>query len=127
MPSWSTQLLSGHHIERGGHALLALVLLASVLELAAATGLAYVAGFARVATVLGHFSWHWLAVPPLAWAVSYVGYYHAYRGIFRVQEGPALSRRTVAAVALAGFGGYLGYRGGSLDGFALRTAGASDS
>jgi hypothetical protein len=37
-----------------------------------------------------------------------------------------MRRRVVAAVALAGFGGFLAYRGGSLDGYALRTAGASE-
>jgi hypothetical protein len=36
-----------------------------------------------------------------------------------------MRRRVVAAVALAGFGGFLAYRGGSLDGYALRMAGAS--
>lgn len=38
-----------------------------------------------------------------------------------------MRKRLVAAVALAGFGGFLAYRGRSLDGYALRTAGAEDS
>jgi len=126
MPRWFPGILSGHHIERGWRALGILLAVASLLELAAALGLASIAGFSRVAAVLGHFHWHWLLVLPAAWIVSYVGYYHAYRGIFRVNSGPRMRRRVVAAVALAGFGGFLAYRGGSLDGWALRTAGASE-
>ncbi len=127
MPRWFPGVLSGHHIERGWRALGILLAVASLLELAAALGLASLAGFSQVVTVLGRFNWHWLLVLPAAWAVSYVGYYHAYRGVFRVRSGPAMRRRTVAAVALAGFGGFLAYRGGSLDGYALRMAGASDA
>jgi uncharacterized membrane protein YbhN (UPF0104 family) len=127
MPGWLRQVLSGHHIERGWHALALLVVVASVLEVAACAGLAYVAGFADLRAVLADFRWQWLLVPPAAWAVSYVGYYFAYRGIFHVQAGPQMPRRIVAAVALAGFGGFLAYSGGSLDGYALRTAGAEES
>jgi uncharacterized membrane protein YbhN (UPF0104 family) len=127
MPRWFPGFLSGHHIERGWRALGVLLCVASLLELAAALGLASIAGFSQVATVLGHFNWHWLLVLPAAWTVSYIGYYHAYRGVFRVRSGPAMRRRVVAAVALAGFGGFLAYRGGSLDGYALRMAGASEA
>ncbi|HET7013294.1 MAG TPA: hypothetical protein VFI65_05260 [Streptosporangiaceae bacterium] len=127
MPRWFPGVLSGHHIERGWRALGILLAVASLLELAAALGLASIAGFSQVAAVLGHFDWHWLLVLPAAWTVSYVGYYHAYRGIFRVRSGPQMRRRVVAAVALAGFGGFLAYRGGSLDGWALRAAGASEA
>jgi uncharacterized membrane protein YbhN (UPF0104 family) len=126
MPRRFPRALFRHHIERGWSSLGVLLAVASALELAAALGLASIAGFNRVAAVLAHFNWHWLLVLPAAWVVSYVGYYHAYRGIFRVRSGPAMKRRTVAAVALAGFGGFLAYRGGSLDGCALRMAGASE-
>jgi uncharacterized membrane protein YbhN (UPF0104 family) len=127
MPGWIPQFLSGHHIERGWHELALLMVVASLLELAACAGLSYVAGFADVWRVLVHFSWPWLLIPPAAWAVSYVGYCFAYRGIFRVLSGPEMRKRIVAAVALAGFGGFLAYGGGSIDGYALRTAGADDS
>lgn len=127
MPRWFPRFLSGHHIERGWRSLGVLLAIASLLELAAAIGLASIAGFSPVAAVLAHFNWHWLLVLPAAWVVSYVGYYHAYRGIFRVKSGPQMRRRVVAAVALAGFGGFLAYRGGSLDRCALRVAGASES
>jgi len=127
MPGWIPQFLSGHQIERGWRALALLLVLASLLELAACAGLAYVAGFAHLRMALAHFSAQWLLVPPAAWSLSYVGYFFAYGGIFRVQAGPEVPWRVVAAVALAGFGGFLAYGGGSLDGYALRTAGAADS
>ncbi|HWF79801.1 MAG TPA: hypothetical protein VN695_04390 [Streptosporangiaceae bacterium] len=127
MPGWLSQFLSGHHIERGWYGLARLLVVASLLEIAACAGIAYVAGFTQVRAVLADFTWQWLLVPPAAWAVSYVGYYFAYRGIFQVQAGPEMPRRTLAAVALAGFGGFLAYGGGSLDGYALRTAGAADA
>ena len=126
MPGWLGQVLSGHHIERGWHALALLLLAASALELAAGVGLAYVAGFSELRTVLAHFSWRWLLLAPAAWAASYVGYYFAYRGVFHVRAGRKLRRPVLAAVALAGFGGFLGYSGGSLDAYALRTAGAEE-
>ena len=127
MPGWLRQVLSGHHIERGWHALALLLVVASLLELAACAGLAYVGGFAHLQAVLADFRWQWLLVAPAAWAVSYVGYYFAYRGIFHVQAGHEVPFRVVAAVALAGFGGFLAYSGGSLDAYALRTAGAEES
>ncbi len=127
MPGWFPQFLSGHHIGRGWQALVLLLVAASLLEVAACAGLAYVAGFAHLRMALAHFRWQWLLVPLAAWSLSYVGYFFAYSGIFRVLAGPELRKRIVAAVALAGFGGFLAYRGGSLDGYALRTAGAADS
>jgi uncharacterized membrane protein YbhN (UPF0104 family) len=126
MPRRFPGFVFGHHIERGWRALGGLLAVASLLELAAALGLASIAGFSEVDAVLAHFNWHWLVVLPAAWTLSYAGYYHAYRGIFLVNLGPHMRRRVVAAVALAGFGGFLAYRGGSLDGYALRMAGAPE-
>lgn len=57
MPGWVPDFLSGHHIERGWHSLVLLLVLASLLELAACVGLAYVAGFDHMRMVLAHFSW----------------------------------------------------------------------
>jgi hypothetical protein len=126
MPRWLPRYLSGHHIERGWRALGTLLAVASLLELAAGLGLASIAGFSQVAAALAHFNGRWLLVLPGAWAISYFGYYHAYRGVFGVGAGPDMRKRDVAVVALAGFGGFLAYRGGSLDRHALRTAGASE-
>lgn len=58
--------------------------------------------------------------------VSFVGYYYAYRGIFRVQGGPALPPGQMRAMVAAGFGGFLAHGGGALDQYALEAAGADE-
>jgi hypothetical protein len=121
-----TARLSGHHLERRGVALGLLISLAAVLQLAAGVGLAYVAGFGQVRAVLGHFQWPWLVLLVAALAFSFVAYYYAYRGIYRVRGGPTLSRPQMRAVVIAGFGGFLAHGGSALDDFALRAAGAKE-
>jgi hypothetical protein len=102
-----------------------LVVVAVALELAAGTGLAYVAGFSAVHTVLARVDWVWLAALCGALGVSFVGYYYAYRGIFTVAGGPALARRRLLTVAAVGFGGFLAHGGGKLDRYTLESSGAS--
>lgn len=104
--------------------LVALLVLAVVLEVGAAVGMSYVAGFSRVRAGLNHISWPWVAALVAAIAVSFVGYYLAYRGIYRVARGPTLSRREMTAVVVGGFGGFLAHGGSALDDYALRAAGA---
>lgn len=102
-----------------------LVVVAVALELAAGTGLAYVAGFSAVHAALGRVNWVWLAALCGALGVSFVGYYFAYWGIFTVAGGPALARRRLLTVAAVGFGGFLAHGGGKLDQYALESSGAS--
>jgi uncharacterized membrane protein YbhN (UPF0104 family) len=104
----------------------ALLLLAAVVEVAAAVGMAYVAGFSEVRAVLGRWSAPWLAVVVGAIVISFVGYYWAYRGIYRVEQGPRLRRRQMIAVVTGGFGGFLAHGGSALDDYALRAAGADE-
>ena len=112
------------HLDRRWPLLTFLVALALFLELAAGTGLAYLAGFTHVRSTLLMFQWQWL--PPILGAliVSFVGYYYAYRGIFQVDGGPTLRRRYMRAVVAGGFGGFLAHGGGALDRYALEAAGA---
>lgn len=114
------------HLERRGTALALLIAVATFLELAAGTGLAYLAGFDKVRAVLVRFDAVWLIALIGALLVSFVGYYYAYRGIFRVERGPTLSRRQMYAVVAAGFGGFLAHGGGALDQYALEAAGADE-
>ncbi|HEY2552582.1 MAG TPA: hypothetical protein VGI64_18590 [Streptosporangiaceae bacterium] len=116
--------LSFHILHRRGSVLWALFALATLLEVAAGTGLAYLAGFGVVRNVLSHFDWVWLLVLAGALPISFAGYYVAYRGIFRADGGPVLDRRRLVAVAAAGFGGFLAHGGGKLDQYAIRAAGA---
>ena len=65
MPGWFPRFLSGHNIERGWQAFGLLLALATLLEFAAGTGLAYVAGFGRVVVLLSAAHWQWLLILPL--------------------------------------------------------------
>ena len=112
------------HIRRRRTELSLLIIFAALLQLAAGTGLAYVAGFSRVHAVLGEFRWVWLVWLAGALVVSFTGYYYAYQGIFRVDGGLALSGRQMRAVVAAGFGGFLAHGRGGLDKYALEAAGA---
>ncbi|HEY2579820.1 MAG TPA: hypothetical protein VGI74_26205, partial [Streptosporangiaceae bacterium] len=120
-------LRSGHLIHHRGAEIGLLVFLAFVLELAAGTGLAYIAGFASIQQVLPHFwaDWTWLAGVAGSLAVSFYGYYLAYDGVFRSEAGPSLPGPRMRAIVAAGFGGFLSHGGPALDAYALRAAGAS--
>lgn len=118
--------LSVVHLRRRGSVVAGLVVAAVLLELAAGSGLAYVAGWSKVRAVLGDVNWAWLVVLAGALLTSFVGYYSAYQGIFRVEGGPALPRRQMYAVVAAGFGGFLAHGGGALDQYALQAAGAGE-
>jgi hypothetical protein len=118
---------SGHLINRRKTVISLLLGLAVFLELAAGTGLAYIAGFGAVQHVLPHFwrDWEWLVGVLGSLAVSFVGYYLAYSGIFSVEGGPKVTGRQMRAIVAAGFGGFLSHGGSTLDDYALRGAGAS--
>lgn len=103
------------------------VTLAVLLDLAAGTGLAYVAGLGRVRDVVWHVRWEWLAPMCGALALSFAGYYYAYRGIFTVGGCQALTGRQLLAVAAAGFGGFLAHAGGKLEQHALTAAGMDET
>ncbi len=119
--------LSVVYVRRRGSALAVLIAVAVLLELAAGTGLSYLAGFDKVRAVAGRFDGFWLLVLVGALLISFVGYYLAYQGIFRVEGGPTLPRPQMRAVVAAGFGGFLAHGGGALDQYALEAAGAEEA
>jgi hypothetical protein len=121
------RIVSVSHAHRRGIVLFLLLLAATLLELAAGVGLAYVAGFAAVRAALGHFDAVWLIALVGGLLTSFVGYLYAYRGVFRVEGGPTLSRRQMVAAVVAGFGGFLARGGGVLDQYALEAAGADEN
>lgn len=100
------------------------IALAGLLDLVAGTGLAYVAGFDRMRSALTHPDWTWLAVMAAALCLSFAGYYCAYRGIYRAENGYRLPGGRLLAVVLAGFGGFFANHGTCPDDLALRQAGA---
>lgn len=101
-----------------------LIALAAALFAAGTIGMAYVAGFGAVRTRLVHADWWWLAPCLGAVLLSFCGYYFAYRGIKRVEGGPDLDPRTLLAVVIAAFGGFLARGGTALDELAMRAGGA---
>jgi hypothetical protein len=103
-----------------------LIILATLLEVAAAVGLAYVAGFPGVRAALGRFHAVWLAAMSGSLGISFVGYYYAYRGVFAVEGGQNLTGRQLRAVVICGFGGLLA-QSGKLDKHALKAAGAGEA
>ena len=116
--------LHRRHIDRRAAELLGLILLAVVLEVAAGVGLAYVAGFGAARAALDRLAWPWLAVVLASLMVSFVGYYSAYRGIYRAEGGYDLARRQQRAVVVAGFGGLFSHGGRTPDDLALQACGA---
>jgi hypothetical protein len=123
--SWP-QAFSSHLLGRRRAVLSVLLAAATLLELAAGAGLAYLAGFGSVQETLGRFDWIWLIVLAGALLISLAGYFYAYRGIFRAEGGPTLDRRRMIAVVAAGFGGFLAHGGGKLDQYAIQAAGADE-
>jgi hypothetical protein len=112
-------LLDWRRLELAG-----LIMAAGLLDVAAGTGLSYVAGFGEVRSVLGRVSWPWLAAMVGALGVSFIGYHAAYRGIYRAEGGYQLPRGRLLAVVMAGFSGFFAHRGRTPDDLALQNAGA---
>jgi hypothetical protein len=103
-----------------------LIAATALLQVSAGVGMAYLAGFHRVWVVLGRFDWVWLLGLLGGLAVSFVGYYYAYVGLYVVDDGPSLPDRDLRAVVVAGFSGFLAHTGAEVDHYALRRAGADE-
>lgn len=88
--------------------------------------MAYVAGFGHVHSRLVHADWWWIIPASGAVVVGFCGYYFAYRGLNRVEDGPRLERSALLAVVIAGFGGFLAHGGTAIDEAAMRAGGAGD-
>jgi uncharacterized membrane protein YbhN (UPF0104 family) len=101
-----------------------LIAATGLLDVAAGTGLSYVAGFGEVRSVLSRVDWTWLAAMVGALCVSFIGYHAAYRGIYRAEGGYQLPRGRLLAVVMAGFSGFFAHRGRTPDDLALQKSGA---
>jgi Family of unknown function (DUF6328) len=116
-------LLRPCHRERRGAVLARVVAVAAVLDLAAGTGIAYLAGLSRVGGLLAHVRWAWLVVAAGSLLVSFAGYLCAYQDIFRVDGGLMPQPRQLCALVVADFGGLLAHGNGALDRDALGACG----
>jgi hypothetical protein len=114
------------HVHPDGRRLVRLLGLALILSVAAGVGMSFVSGFGNVTRRADHAHWWWVGPAFGAIFLAFVGYYFAYRGIRRAEDRPRLERKTMLAVVLAGFGGFLSQGGGALDEQAMRAEGASD-
>ncbi len=119
--------LPSHHADAGKLRLASVLTLEAGLYLSAAVGIAYVAGFATVDATLDKVNWPWLVACLAFVPVAFLGYYRAYRPVFRLKNCTLdLDRKSRLAVVAAGFGGFLDHGGGALDRVALEGAGASE-
>jgi uncharacterized membrane protein YbhN (UPF0104 family) len=117
---------SAHFLDKGPKQLLGLILLAAVLTAAAGIGMAFVAGFGNVWHRLLNPDWWWLLPAAGAVALSFAGYFVAYRGITRTEDGPELETPALLAVVAAGFGGFLAQGATAIDEAAMRAGGAGE-
>src|SRR3954462_8603192 len=115
--------MSRHGLPSGKAEGAALLLLAAALALAALVGVAWAAGFYRVARELRTPSWWWFLAALGGETVAYLGYALAYREVARVQRGPKLPHRGAAALVAAGFGPFVAGGGFRVDLHALRATG----
>jgi hypothetical protein len=111
--------------QRRGSVLAMMLAFSALLALAAAVGLAYVAGFARVRAALGDFHWVWICALLGGLGFSFAGYYYAYEGIVAVASGPKVTGAQMRTIVTVDFGGFLSGIGGVLDRYALEGTGVS--
>lgn len=116
--------MAGHQVNRAAKPVAGLVVLAVALYLAAGVGMAYVSGFHAVGHRLAHARWWWLAPAAGGVLAAFVGYFLAYRGLNRAEDGPALDPRSLLAVVVGGFGGFFVHGGTAVDQFAVLATGA---
>jgi hypothetical protein len=119
--------LPSHHADAPPARLAILLVFEAGLYLAAAVGISYVAGFHVVGHTLHRVNWPWFVACLALVPVAFVGYYLAYRPVFRLKDCTLnVDRPSRLAVVAAGFGGFLDHGGGALDRVALQAAGASE-
>lgn len=118
--------LSHNLVRRRTAELTTLIVVAFSLDVFAAVGLSYVAGFSAVQHALQRFQPLWLIGVVGGLALSFVGYYFAYREIYLAEGGPRLSARQLRAVVMTGFGGFFAHGAAAMDQYALEGAGADE-
>src|SRR4051794_11443263 len=115
--------MARHGLPEGKAEGAALLVLAGTLALAALVGVAWAAGFYRVAAELRTPAWWWFFVALGGESLASLGYALAYREVARVQAGPDLPRRGAVALVAAGFGPFVAGGGFHVDLHALRATG----
>lgn len=110
-----------------GHQLFALTVLAALLYVGAAAGLAAIPGYPEMRHTLASVRWPWVLASLGGVVASFAGYLLAWTGIVRGGSGgPSLSRRQQLAVVTVGFGGFVGRGGSAIDRYAMLAAGLDE-
>lgn len=117
------ELLRRHHLDHGIRAVAFFLVLGSVLALAAGIGVAWAAGFQRVASDLRSPSWLLLPLALAGAGAAHLGYLLAYREVAHVDEGLRIGIPRAGALVATGFGAFFPRGGFALDLEALRDLG----
>jgi uncharacterized membrane protein YbhN (UPF0104 family) len=117
------EYVSRHHRDHGRREVAASLAIAVALAAGALIGVAWAAGFGKVASALAHPHWIWFAVAFGSTIASLVGYTVAYRELARTDEGPTMPIRHAGTLVFTGFGLFIPRGGFALDHEALLDAG----
>jgi hypothetical protein len=112
-----------HHLEQGPRNVALFLALGATLALAAGIGVAWDAGFYKVAAVFRHPNVFLLVLGLAGAAAALVGYVLAYREVARVDEGLEIGLPRTGALVATGFGVFVPRGGFALDLEALRDLG----
>ncbi|HEY0716748.1 MAG TPA: hypothetical protein VGD68_03960, partial [Streptosporangiaceae bacterium] len=111
---------------RGGQ-LAALTVLAVLLYVGAAAGLAVIPGYAQMRHTLAGVRWPWVLASLGGVVAAFFGYLLAWRGLARgAGAGGSLNRRERWAAVLVGFGGFVGRGGSAIDRYAMLAGGMDE-
>ena len=118
--------MSRTQLDRTPRQLVAFIGLGGALALGATIGVAWAAGFGRVAHRLAGVDPRWLLPALAAEVLAYAGYVLAYREIARVEGGPTLPHKRALALVATGFGVFAARGGFAVDLHAFRHECADD-
>jgi uncharacterized membrane protein YbhN (UPF0104 family) len=107
--------LRARHLEYGRRHIAAFVLLGAALACAALAGVAWAAGFDRIADFLSRPAWTWFPIALGGEVVAYLGYTLAFHEITRVEAKTRVRFLETVALVAAGFGMFIARGGFAVD------------
>ncbi len=111
LPLRALRALRARHLEYGRHHVAGFILIAAALAFAALAGVAWAAGFDRIADLLDRPQWVWFPIALGGEVAAYLGYTLAYREVTHTHPAPNLRLLETVALVAAGFGMFIA-RGG---------------
>jgi hypothetical protein len=107
--------LRARHLEYGRRHMVAFVLLGAGLACAALGGVAWAAGFDRVADFLASPAWIWFPIALGGEIVAYIGYILAFHEVARIESKSRMRFLETVALVAAGFGMFIARGGFAVD------------